>query len=314
MLRLFMAVIMIVVNVLAQETEAWPEQVKDITFFSQADGSMQPALFYDSGNPAPRPLLVALHTWSNGYKQSGSIPYVQWCIEKDWLFIHPDFRGANDHPQACGSPLALADIYAAVQWAKEQGAVDTSRIYLVGTSGGGMAALLAAAYFPRLWTAVSAWVPISDLSAWYHEGIEQKSRYPEMIRQSCGGIPGESDDTDRQYRLRSPLTHLAKARGLKLDINAGIHDGHTGSVPVSHTLTAFNALAIEEDQISEENIRYFVMEEKVPPDLIQPLNDPSYGEKIPLFRRQSGNTRVTIFKGGHEIIFGAALGWLEKQK
>ena len=298
----------------AQPAEKWPEQVKDIKYFSAADSSMQPALFYDSGHNTPRPVLVALHTWSGGYMQSSSIPYARWCIEKDWLFIHPDFRGPNDHPQACGSPLAMADIQAALQWVKENCTVDTSRIYLIGNSGGGMAALLAAALYPESWTAVSAWVPVTDLTAWYKEGIERKNNYPEMVKRSCGGVPGESAAVDREYRQRSPLTHLAKAKGVTLDINAGIHDGHQGSVPVSHTLRAFNALAEKEDRLSPEQIAYFVSEEKVPPDLIEPLIDTSYGEKKPLFRRQSGNTRVTIFEGGHGIVFEAALNWLAAHK
>jgi acetyl esterase/lipase len=309
-----MVMFMGIISLSAQETEKWPDQVKDITYLSDADSTLQPALFYDSGNQSERPLLVALHTWSNTYKQSGSIPYAHWCIEKDWVFIHPDFRGANDHPEACGSSLAMADIQAAVQWVKNRCAVDTNRIYLVGASGGGMAALLAAAMYPQIWTAVSAWVPVTDLQAWYREGMERHDNYPEMIQLSCGGAPGASEKIDREYRLRSPLTHLLKARGVKMDINSGIHDGYTGSVPVSHTLLAFNALAAESDRLSDEQIRYFVSEQKVPPDLIEPLNDATYGQKKPLFRRQSGQTRVTIFDGGHEIIFEAALSWLAAQK
>jgi acetyl esterase/lipase len=309
-----MVIFMSFLNLYPQETEKWPDQVREISFFSPVDSSMQPALFFDSGSKTPRPLLVALHTWSNDYKQSASIPYARWCIEKDWLFIHPDFRGANDHPEACGSPLAMADIYAAVQWVKKQGMADPGRIYLVGSSGGGMAALLAAAAYPDEWTAVSAWVPVTDLTAWYWEGLERKNDYPEMIRLSCGGVPGESDDIDREYRLRSPLTQLANARAVDLDINAGLHDGYTGSVPVSHSLRAFNVLAGESDRLSDEQIGYFLSKQQVPPDLIQPLSDVSYGEKKPLFRRQSGCTRLTIFEGGHEIIYEAALLWLAEQR
>ena len=48
------------------------------------------------------PLLVALHTWSGDYKQRASIPYAQWCIEKGWAFVHPQFRGPNRRPEATG--------------------------------------------------------------------------------------------------------------------------------------------------------------------------------------------------------------------
>ncbi len=292
----------------------WPKGIKEVSIVSSADKSTQPALIFNPGKDEARPLLVALHTWSNDYKQSGSIPYAEWCIDKDWIFIHPNFRGANKKPEATGSPLAMQDIYDAVQFVLNEYSVDTTRIYLVGNSGGGMAALLAASYYPELWTAVSAWSSISDLTAWYEEGVQDSTNYPEMIRLSCMGSPGESEAVDQEYRIRSPLTHLEKAKGVILDINAGIADGHTGSVPVSHSLLAFNKVAEDADHLSEEQISYFVSMGKVPPELISNINDESYGEKKPLFRRQSGDARVTIFDGGHEIIFEAALNWLNNQR
>ena len=42
--------------------------------------------------------------------------------------------------------------------------------------------------------------------------------------------------------------------------------------------------------------------------------DASFGIHAPIFRRASGNTRVTIFEGGHEIVHQAALNWLAKQR
>jgi len=52
---------------------------------------------------------------------------------------------------------------------------------------------------------------------------------------------------------------------------------------------------------------------EVPPDLVdKALSDEAYGEKQPIFRRASRNARITIFDGGHEIIYEAALGWLAK--
>jgi hypothetical protein len=42
--------------------------------------------------------------------------------------------------------------------------------------------------------------------------------------------------------------------------------------------------------------------------------DASFGLKTPLFRATSGNTRVTIFEGGHEIVHQAALNWLARQR
>ena len=98
-----------------------------------------------------------------------------------------------------------------------------------------------------------------------------------------------------------------------MDLNAGIHDGHQGSVPISQSLRAFNSMVPVENRFTEDQISYFVDNQQVPPDLVVPIEDPSYGSYIPLFRRQVGVTRVTIFEGGHDTVFWAGLNWLAHQ-
>ena len=62
-------------------------------------------------------------------------------------------------------------------------------IYIIGGSGGGHAALLLAARYPELWTAVSAWCPISDIAAWHKQCQDRALRYAKDIEQICGGDP-----------------------------------------------------------------------------------------------------------------------------
>jgi acetyl esterase/lipase len=291
----------------------WPPQIKEIHYISLADNAPQPAMFYAPKSDKPVPLLVALHSWSSDYKQK-NIHYATWCIEKNWVMIHPNFRGPNCNPDATGSDKVIKDILSAVDYAKANANIDTQRIYLVGGSGGGYAALLMAGRAPGIWTGVSAWVPITDLRQWYRECKKAERGYAEAIVNSCGGVPGESCVVDLEYKNRSPITHLKNAKKLPLDINAGITDGHTGSVPISHSLNAFNVVAAERDRISKEDIQYFVEKAHVPPHLKKPIADPLYGKNPPLFRRQSGNARITIFKGGHQMVPKAALTWLSEQK
>ena len=284
----------------------------EITFRSSADGSNQPALFCDSGSKKKKPLLVVLHTWNGDYRDAGPSSLAHCCLEEDWALLHPDFRGPNNNPSATGSELVVQDIVDVVEYAKQAAALDPERIYLVGASGGGYTALLMAGKRPDLWAAVSAWVPIVDLAAWYHESLERGSGYDRSIVASCGGVPGDSPEVDKEYHNRSPIHFLARGGRVRVDIQAGIRDGHTGSVPVSHSIRAFNVLADEADRISQEHIEYMVRTATVPEELSGSSRDEAYGGREILLRRSSKNVTLTLFAGGHEILFDVAFDWLKR--
>ncbi len=292
----------------------YPEAVTEVAVTSSADASEQPCLWYRVEGDKPRPLLVALHTWSGNYKQAGGeVRYAQWCIAQDWNFIHPNFRGPNSTPEACGSDLVVSDILDAVAFAKQNSSVDPDRIYLVGVSGGGHASLLLAARAPEVWAGVSAWCGISDLAAWHAHHANPLRKYARDMEGACGGPPG-TPETDAQYTNRSPVTWLHQAQSkVNLDINHGIHDGVTGSVPFVHALHAFNEVAPETDQVPDELLA------ALPSSRTNPLEtyfkeDALYHPEPLRYRKVSGNCRVTIFEGGHEIIHHAALNWLAQQR
>ena len=297
----------LLVVIMASAITAQAQGAKEIRYVSSADKSEQPAMFYAPESKGVVPLVVGLHTWSGNYKQRYHKEIEQWCIKNGWAYIHPDFRGPNTRPEATGSTLVVADIVSAVEYAKNTTTIDNSSIYLVGTSGGGYTALVMAGHHPEIWAGVSAWVPISDLKAWHAQG-----KYVGDLVKSCGGAPGDSPTVDAEYAKRSPLTYLKNAKGLTLHINAGIHDGHKGSVPISHSLLAFNEVAATKDRLSAEEIHFFVEKADVPPKLKADISDPSYGKKQPLFRRKSGNAILTIFNGGHELVAPAAIAWIQQ--
>jgi len=293
----------------------WPAQVKDIKYPSKADHTDQPAMYFAPESKEKKPLLVALHSWSADYKQTSQTPYAEWCIEHGWAFIHPNFRGPNNKPEACGSELVVQDILSAVEYVRKETNIDPQRIYLVGASGGGYATLLMAGRAPDLWAACSAWVPISDIQAWHEQSARKKQKYAKDIELACGGVPTPGTPAGDESKKRSALTYLAQAKNLKVSINAGIHDGHTGSVPISQTLLAYNLLANPKDRLTDDEITYFVDKEKVPPSIKDAVPvDPHHGAKKVLFRRESHNVRVTIFEGTHEGLPEPALHWLMEQK
>ncbi|MDD5676812.1 MAG: prolyl oligopeptidase family serine peptidase [Kiritimatiellae bacterium] len=290
--------------------------VHTVTIVSSMDRSEQKALFYLPPGSAhdqkgePIPLLVQLHTWSGNYTQCDAYPR-----DKKWGMIAPDFRGPNNRPEACASLLAIQDVLDAVEYAKKNARIDESRIYLSGWSGGGHMALMMAAKAPNIWAGISSWVPISDLAAWH--AFQKSSGYGRQMVQVCGGAPG-TPAADAEYKARSPINFLPSARDIPFDINAGIHDGHTGSVPISQSLYAFNVLAeangFKDRQITEADIRQMTREAKVPPTLARETeNDPERTLAI-LFRRTAGSVRITLFEGGHAVEKDAAWNWLERQK
>ena len=291
----------------------------EVMIRSSLDQTQQPSLVY----VPPRipetgvPVLVYLHSWSGDYRQDNS-PWLRQAAERGWIYLHPNFRGINQQPQACGSRWARQDILDALDWLQKEYRVDGHRVYLAGTSGGGHMAMLMAASAPERFSAVSAWVGISDLADWYRVHVKDGKRdhYAEMTVRSLGGAPGDSAAVDEQYRERSPLFHLAQARDVPLDLAAGVTDGKTGSVPIFHSLRAFNVVAKANGLagVSDEEMQQLWTDGKLKqPQASDREADPTLGREVRL-RRVAGSARVTIFEGGHEGLPAAACAWLEQQK
>ena len=108
-LRLFTMMLPLAVLTNAQDAPpvpGYPPAIREVRY-PCPDGSDQPALFWaPTEGPvaaAKSPLLVALHTWSGDYRQAGGeVKYAEWCLQNDWVLIHPDFRGPNRTPEALG--------------------------------------------------------------------------------------------------------------------------------------------------------------------------------------------------------------------
>ena len=284
-----------------------------IEYLSKFDHTLQPAMCQPASGTEPRPLMVALHTWSFSYDADCTL-YAELAEKYNWHMIFPHFRGPNWNPEGCGSDLVVSDLEYAVAYMCGNYNVDPAKIYLVGGSGGGHCSLLLAARRPDLWSAVSAWCPISDIARWHRESTERKNAYAGHIEKACGGAPDSSEQALHEARLRSPLTWLPNAvNRVTVDISTGIHDGHTGSVPVGHAIRAFNALAAESDRISEEDIAYMEANEKIPAHLAAKEGDPAFGEHTVYLRKQSNRVRLTLFEGGHDILPVVSAEWLARQ-
>lgn len=290
---------------------------KKVTFKSSLDGTEQPMYLYIPANlPEGKvPLVVALHSWSYGYEQPEPRGYFQKeCDARGWILIYPDFRGRNDKPAACGSDLAVQDTVDAVNFVREKLPIDDSRIYVAGGSGGGHFGLLLAARHPEIWAGVYSACPISDIGRWHDETeafADWRKMYADMMKLACGGTPA---DKPEEYAHRSPLPIMSAAKNVPIHICEGIHDGHTGSVPVGQSIRAYNALAAEEDRVSDKDIETIERTETVPQHLAFKGEDPFFGPDQQIYLRLiSGNVCLTLFEGGHAGNYASGADFLCRQ-
>lgn len=299
--------------------EGWKDLLRQVP--STYDGSLQPCYFWapEKAKTDSVPLVVGLHTWSGDYTSVTHYDTVlKYARAHGWAMVGPNFRGPNDHPEACGGDAAVQDIVDAVDFAKKQVKIDAKRVYIIGGSGGGHMTLLMAGRHPEIWAGCAAFCPITDIARWHADSLldhpGRGKRYAQMMEGACGGAPLEKPG---EYRHRSPLTWLARAKdaGVPVYIATGIHDGWAGSVPVGHAIRAFNALADAADRVGEADIAAIEAEQQVPEALASgETSDPFYSKKMSIhLRRTSANARLTLFEGGHSGNFAAGLDFCSRQ-
>lgn len=285
----------------------WSKEFKLVDITSTIDKVKQKAWFYPSTKTEPQPLIISLHTWSGDYNQED--PLAKEILLRDWNYLHPDFRGANNNPNACGSELVIADIEDAIRFAITNGNVDTNNVHIIGVSGGAYAAMLAYMKLNFPVKSFNAWVGISDLRSWYWESKGRQSKYAtdiEQVAMSNGQMNWNELDNRSPLHLPFPANKRINAT---LNLYTGIHDGYTGSVPISQTILFYNKIAVAlypelKEQVIPDSIVVSLVTKRMNPaaDTTIKLS----GRGIQLFK-QLPNLSLTIFEGGHEMLIAPAL-------
>ena len=289
----------------------WSEEFDVVEIASHSDGYVHKAYFYPSKSKTPKPLVVSLHTWSGDYRQSD--PIANLSLAKDLNYIHPDFRGPNRTKNACCSCLALQDIDEAITYAIENGNVDKDKIYVIGESGGGYATLSCFMKSKHAIKKFSAWVPISNLVAWYSENIIRNESYADDIlgcTQSENGVLNEQVAWEK-----SPLfweTPVEKLANTELHIHAGVYDGLQGSVPITHSINFYNKV-LSDVGVQDES-KYVSDKEKL--HLLEHRSSLGefgmIGDREVFLQKEHGNLKLVIFKGRHEMLSEYAFNELLK--
>lgn len=286
----------------------WEKEFSVVDIPSSADGKIQKAYFYKSKQTTPQPLIVSLHTWSGNYKQEDAL--CKEILRCDYNFIHPDFRGPNNTPEACGSNLVISDIEDAIRYAVANGNVNPDEVHVIGASGGGYATLLAYMNITYPVKSFSAWVPISNLEDWYWESVGRNQRYAKHIM-----LATQSADSLNvaEARKRSPFYQVYKEdlrKNAHLTIYTGIHDGYKGSVPITQSINMYNKLVRESlpvgdwNLVPQEDIISLVIKRCIP---VSSAPKTKIGNRVIHYMKQTPKISLIVFEGGHEQIVEKAI-------
>ncbi|MFL6721458.1 MAG: alpha/beta hydrolase family protein [Sphingomonas sp.] len=117
------------------------------------------------------PAIVLPHGGPSARDEWGFDWLSQFLAAQGYAVIQPNYRGSAGYGDSWEGKngfkdweKAIADISASAQYLVQQGIADPKRLAIVGWSYGGYAALQSAAVQPKLYKAVVAIAPVTDLS------------------------------------------------------------------------------------------------------------------------------------------------------
>lgn len=287
-----------------KSSAGWPSQTSLIEIKSSIDQSSQKCYVYKSTTKDKKPLIISLHTWGGNYAQRD--PLLKYCIEENVNYLHPDFRGPNNNPNAAGSYLVIQDIEDVIKWGIDSLKIDTEDIHIIGVSGGGFATLCSYMKTKHKIKSFHAFVGIYNLEDWYYESLQRNNSYAKDILAITGAINGIPNS--EEVKKRSPLlmkTPTKERKNTKLYLYTGLHDGYTGSVPVSHSLEMYNKIVKDFDKneknaaIPLNDITTLLKRRKLQDFEI--VKKGLLGRDIIYQKKYRDLVEIIVFDGGHEM-------------
>lgn len=175
-----------------------------------ADGGTVHGLLWrarERARTGPPPLLVSLHGGPTGQAVAGWSPRLAFFLDRGWAVLTPNPRGSTGYGRAYTQALAgrwgeldVADVAAGIRRATERAWGDPGRVAAMGSSAGGLVALLLAARHPGLLRAVAVSYPVTDLLDLAATTHRFEARYLDRL---VGPLPVAAG----RYRQRSPVAH-----------------------------------------------------------------------------------------------------------
>ncbi|MEI3599496.1 alpha/beta hydrolase family protein [Oceanobacillus sp. MO10714A] len=148
-----------------------------------------------------------LHGGPESQSRASFNPLLQFLLNQGYAVTAPNFRGSTGygksytHLDDVRKRLdAVKDVVSLVDWLKQDPAIDTSKIALLGGSYGGFLTLAAISHYPDLWAAAIDIVGMSSLRTF----IQTTSPWRKRLREIEYGTVEQDGDF---FDLIDPLNH-----------------------------------------------------------------------------------------------------------
>jgi dipeptidyl aminopeptidase/acylaminoacyl peptidase len=164
--------------------------------------------------PSGLPTVLLVHGGPWHRDSWGYDPEVQLLANRGYAVLQVDFRGSTGygkpHTQAAIGQFAGRmhdDLIDALDWAIDQGYTDSDRVAIYGSSYGGYAALVGAAFTPDRFAAAVSYTGMSDLVDFVRSVIPFARR---LIENSYLRYIGDPDDPRQAAEMlaRSPISRV----------------------------------------------------------------------------------------------------------
>ena len=183
--------------------------VKSIDYPAQ-DGTRIPAyITFPPGQDSAKglPAIVMPHGGPGARDVGGFNWLAQFFAHQGYIVLQPNFRGSAGYGDAWFEhngfqswKIAIGDVLDAGRWLVTAGLADPAKLAIVGWSYGGYAALQSAVVDPKLFKAVIAIAPVTDLDALKEERRHWSDH--EIVEQMIGDGP--------HVREGSPLRNVSR--------------------------------------------------------------------------------------------------------
>jgi dipeptidyl aminopeptidase/acylaminoacyl peptidase len=203
-------------------------QVKPITY-PAADGTQIPGyLTLPVGHEDAKglPAIVMPHGGPSARDEWGFDWLAQFYAARGFAVLQPNFRGSAGYGDEWFAKngfrswsVAVGDVLDAGRWLVHEGIADPAKLAIVGWSYGGYAALQSAVVDPRLYKAVVAIAPVTDLAALKQEHRDWSNYYLVSDFVGDGSYMHEGSPVEHADRIKVPvmLFHGANDRNVSVE-------------------------------------------------------------------------------------------------